>query len=175
MVTRVATLFHCLNFDRKHLFWNKRTCSAQNTCRLTRLWCKDNKQCKNNKQCKDNKWCKGQQAVQGLKRRKDNKHAAQGQEVVKGKEVARGQQAVQGQKRYKVLSLQIKQWISTLEQEVCLAHTSLHCMMVDLTQRPITCTVAYQLTLQYMVSIKAASYCLKQRQHVSILAINKPG
>ena len=61
--------------------------------------------------------------------------------------VAQGQQANKedkdnkhwrDNKQHKVLSLQIKQWISTLEQEVCLAHTSLHCMMVDLTQRPIT-------------------------------------
>ena len=65
---------------------------------------------------RDNKWCKGQQAN---KEDKDNKHW-------------------RDNKQHKVLSLQIKQWISTLEQEVCLAHTSLHCMMVDLTQRPIT-------------------------------------
>ena len=44
-----------------------------------------------------------------------------------------------------------------------------------LTQRPITCTVVCQLTLQYMVSLQSASYCLKQRQHVSVLAINKLG
>ena len=51
MVTWIVTLFCCLRFDRKHLCWNRRACSAQNTCRLTRLWCKDDKWSKN-KTCK---------------------------------------------------------------------------------------------------------------------------